>query len=55
MNLVFTGMNMRRIADTMGYSEGYTRKKKYDCKKLLLEMIKNDPKYQELIVTTEKE
>ena len=37
----------------MGYSERYTRKKKFECKKRLIEMITNDPIYQELSPVSE--
>jgi len=44
----FSGKSMAKISELMGYSEGYTRKKKFECKKQLLEMIINDPMYREL-------
>ncbi|MFC5045202.1 RNA polymerase sigma factor [Aquimarina hainanensis] len=48
LNLVFEGKSMREISTITGYSEGYARKKKFECKKRLLEMIENDPMYDEL-------
>jgi len=48
LGLVFAGKSMKEIASEMEYSEGYARKKKFDCKKSLIEMIEKDPMYQEL-------
>ena len=39
---------MAEIAKIMGYSVAYTRKKKFECKKRLLEMIEIDPIFEEL-------
>ncbi|MDH7446015.1 RNA polymerase sigma factor [Aquimarina sp. 2201CG14-23] len=55
LNLVFAGNSMREIANITGYSEGYARKKKFECKKSLIEMIETDPVYSELKTTFEKE
>ncbi len=44
----FSGKRMSEIAGIMGYSEGYARKKKFECKKRLLEMVEQDPSYDEL-------
>ena len=54
LNLFFEGNSMRQIGAVIGSSEGYARKKKFECKKTLLEMIEKDPIYQELNDTTEK-
>ncbi len=48
LELFFAGKSMKEITSITGYTEGYTRKKKYDCKKLLIEKIENDPIFQEL-------
>lgn len=48
------GMSMEKIASKMGYSSAYTRKKKFECKKKLLEMIEEDPVYMELSSKTVK-
>ncbi|MDY8135204.1 sigma-70 family RNA polymerase sigma factor [Aquimarina sp. 2201CG5-10] len=48
LNLFFEGKSMKEIAKIMGYSEGYTRKKKFQSKKALLEIIENNQVYQEL-------
>ncbi|SEK92231.1 RNA polymerase sigma factor, sigma-70 family [Aquimarina amphilecti] len=55
LNLVFDGNSMKEIANITGYSEGYTRKKKFECKKSLLEKIEKDPMYKELKITSLKE
>lgn len=44
----FNGKSMADISILMGYSEGYSRKKKFECKKKLLQMIEVDPLYKEL-------
>ncbi len=55
LTLLFQGNSMKEISNITGYSEGYTRKKKFECKKSLLEMIEKDPMYTELKITPEKE
>jgi len=55
LNLVFLKKSMKEISDITGYSEGYTRKKKFECKNVLMEMIEKDPSYRELVSTSEKE
>lgn len=52
--LIFKGMNMKEIAKITGYSEGYARKKKFECKQHLIEMIEKDPAYPELQGNPEK-
>ncbi|WP_109434202.1 MULTISPECIES: RNA polymerase sigma factor [Aquimarina] len=54
LQLLFQGKSMKDIATITGYSEGYTRKKKFDCKRSLIQMIEKDPIYQELYLTPEK-
>lgn len=44
----FLGKSMLEISELMNYSLGYTRKKKFECKKKLIEIIERDPIYQEL-------
>ncbi len=44
----FNGKSMMEISYLMNYSKGYSRKKKFECKKKLLEMIEADPLYREL-------
>ncbi len=54
LSMVFEGKSMKEISAVTGYSEGYTRKKKFECKKSLIEMIEKDPLYKELQQTPEK-
>lgn len=49
LKLFFEGKSMKEIANQMGYSEGYTRKKKHKVKEKLAAMIQNDPVYQEFM------
>lgn len=49
LTFVFEGDSMKTISGKTGYSEGYARKKKFECKKSLLEMIEKDESYRELI------
>jgi len=44
----FLGKKMQEIASLMGYSPAYVRKKKFECKQKLLEMIEVDPLFKEL-------
>lgn len=44
----FDGKSMKEISDLMNYSTGYSRKKKFKCKKKLLEMIEADSLFREL-------
>lgn len=55
LQLLFMGNSMRQIAEITGYSEGYTRKKKFECKKNLIEMIEQDAMYKELTQISVKE
>ncbi len=50
LQLFFEGRSMKEISNITGYTEGYTRKKKFMAKKQLLQMIEKDPMYQELVV-----
>lgn len=45
---VFDGKSMKEIADSMGISLGYARKKKFICKERLMSSIQNDDIYHEL-------
>ncbi|WP_299312766.1 RNA polymerase sigma factor [uncultured Aquimarina sp.] len=51
MLLYFEGKSAKEISKITGYTEGYTRKKKFDVKKQLLTMIEKDPLYDELRIT----
>jgi len=48
--MFFEGKSMKDIADITGYSEGYTRRKKYKIKELLISLVRNDPMYPELVM-----
>lgn len=49
LGLFFKGKNMEEIAEDLGLgSDGYARKKKFKCKEKLIELIKSDPRYNEL-------
>ncbi len=50
LHLYFEGKSMKEISVITGYSEGYTRKKKFEAKRQLLKMIEKDPMYQELSI-----
>lgn len=50
----FNGNSMKEISGLMKYSEGYSRKKKFECKRKLIEMIESDPMFQELIFESKK-
>jgi len=54
LNLFFAGNSMKEIALLIDSSEGYARKKKFECKETLIKMIEKDPIYLELIETSEK-
>ena len=41
--------SMKNIGEKMGYTEGFARKKKFECKEKLFRLIKQDPIYSELI------
>ncbi|MGD1848720.1 MAG: RNA polymerase sigma factor [Salibacteraceae bacterium] len=49
LRLFFEGASMKIIMEKMGFgSEGYARKRKYQCKQKLHELIVNDPEYTDL-------
>ncbi|MBW1295743.1 RNA polymerase sigma factor [Aquimarina litoralis] len=45
----FEEKSSKEIAFTMGYSETYVRKKKYDTKKRMIQKISKDPVFKELV------
>lgn len=50
LTLFLKNLSVKEIAEQMGYkSEGYAKKRKYLCKEYLVNNIKNDPLYKELI------
>jgi hypothetical protein len=49
LTLYFEKKNMEDIAKAMGFgSEGYARKRKFQCKEKLTKLIKSDERYGEL-------
>ncbi|MEO6758245.1 MAG: sigma-70 family RNA polymerase sigma factor [Saprospiraceae bacterium] len=51
LQLFFEKTTMAEIALLMGFaSEGYARRRKFQCKDYLIELVKNHPQYQELIL-----
>ena len=51
LSLFFEGKSMHEISNITGYSEAYTRKKKFQAKKQLINMIEQDPLYSELRIS----
>ncbi len=50
LQLFFEKTPMSEIALLMGFaSEGYARRRKFQCKHFLVELVRNQPEYQELI------
>ena len=48
LKMLFNGKSGKEIAQAMGYTEEYAKRKKYKCKNSLAEMIKKDPEYKDL-------
>ncbi|WP_051477606.1 RNA polymerase sigma factor [Aquimarina pacifica] len=48
LHLFFEGRSMKEISNVTGCSLGSARKRKFDAKKKLLQMIEKDPAYNEL-------
>jgi len=49
MTMFFEKLSIREISIKMGYSEAYSKKKKFTCQKQLINLISNDPRFKELI------
>jgi RNA polymerase sigma factor (sigma-70 family) len=50
MQLFFDKVPLKQIAQVMGYkSEKYAKKRKYKCKELLIERIKQDSQYKKIL------
>ena len=47
--LFFEGKNTKEVAEIMGMTENYIRKRKFDSKKKLLQMIESDPLFIEMV------
>ncbi len=48
LSLFFDGLSMKDIAEQKGFTEAYTRKRKFECKSKLVKMIQEDPSFDEL-------
>lgn len=48
LKMLFNGKSGKEIAEAMGYTEEYAKRKKYKCKVGLTNMIKNDIEYKNL-------
>ncbi len=44
----FDGVSLGQIAENMGFSASYAKKKKFVCQKRLIESIVDDPEFEEL-------
>jgi RNA polymerase sigma factor (sigma-70 family) len=50
LQLFFEGHSMEEICSTLGQSSvGYTKKRKFHCKEALIQLVKTDPKFAELV------
>lgn len=45
------GRSMKEIAEALNISEGFARKKKFECKQRLFKLVQEDPIYQELKIS----
>lgn len=48
LQLFFEGVPLAEIGNRLGYTEDYIKKKNKNCKDKLADMVKKDPRYQEL-------
>lgn len=48
LTLFFESTSLREIAEIMGFSEAYSKKKKFTCQKKLIEAVTADPIFNEL-------
>ncbi|MEM6963504.1 MAG: sigma-70 family RNA polymerase sigma factor [Bacteroidota bacterium] len=48
LKMLFNGKSGNQIAQAMGYTEEYAKRKKYKCKLSLTEIIRKDPEYKNL-------
>lgn len=49
LKMLFNKRSGKEIAQAMGYTEDYAKRKKYKCKQSLANLIKKDPAYKHLI------
>ncbi|MCB1148348.1 MAG: sigma-70 family RNA polymerase sigma factor, partial [Leptospiraceae bacterium] len=48
LKLFFEATSMKDIGNIMGFSEGYAKKKKFNCQQKLISAVTNDPIFKEL-------
>ncbi|NRB49180.1 MAG: sigma-70 family RNA polymerase sigma factor [Saprospiraceae bacterium] len=48
LKMLFNKVSSKEIAEKMGYTEDYAKRKKYKCKQSLADLIKSDPNYKQL-------
>lgn len=48
LQMLFNGHSSIEIAEALGYTEDYAKRKKYKCKLQLAKLIKEDPEYKAL-------
>ncbi|MFC2138546.1 RNA polymerase sigma factor [Bacteroidota bacterium] len=48
LQLYIENKSIKEIAQEMGFTENYAKKRKFTCKEFLVKNIKNDPKFKEL-------
>ena len=48
LQMLFNGKSGKEIADEMGYTEAYAKRKKYKCKLGLMEAVRKDPEFTAL-------
>ena len=48
LNYFFSGHSLREIGEIMGFTEMYTKKRKFVCQKKLITAIETDPLFKEL-------
>lgn len=46
--MFYRGYSLKEIAISKNFTEGYTRKRKFECQKKLIEFLEKDPVFQEL-------
>ncbi|NND07927.1 MAG: sigma-70 family RNA polymerase sigma factor [Saprospiraceae bacterium] len=48
LQMFFEGMSLRKIGETMNFTEAYAKKRKFVCQQRLIKAITQDPLHQEL-------
>lgn len=54
LKLYWLELSPQEIADKLGYSNGYVRKKKCEAQALLTRRVKDHPEYRRIIISEEK-